>query len=72
MKIYLQNPEKTRIQVFETENQIGTGFITWTTLNEQGIAAYELQEAINSKLAELETFHDSLPARVFYAASIAP
>ena len=47
----------------EFANHQGEG---WIELVESEILAYELQEAINSKLAELEAFHDSLPVRVFY------
>ena len=59
MKIYLQNPEKTQIVVFETENQIGAGFITWIKLTEQEITAYLLEEAKKSKKLELERFYIS-------------
>ena len=59
MKIYLQNPEKTEIQVFETENQIGAGFITWIKLTEQKITAYLLKEAKDNKLSDLNRFYNS-------------
>ena len=59
MKIYLQNPEKTEIQVFETENERGAGFITWIKLTEQEITAYLLKEAKNKKLVDLNRFYNS-------------
>ena len=59
MKIYLQNPEKTQIVVFETENEIGLSFITWIKLTEQEITAFLFDKAKTSKLAELDIFHDS-------------
>jgi hypothetical protein len=65
MKIYLQNPEKTQIQVFETENERGAGFITWIKLTEQEITAYELQKAKDNKLSDLDNYHDSDEVRNF-------
>ena len=59
MKIYLQNPEKTQVVVFDNENQIGAGFITWLKLTEQEITAYLLEEAKKSKKLELERFYIS-------------
>ena len=59
MTIYLQNPEKTQIQVFETENEKGTGFITWIKLTEQEITTYLLQKAKTNKLADLNRFYNS-------------
>ena len=59
MKIYLQNPEKTQIVVFDNENQIGAGFITWIKLTEQEITTYLLKEAKDKKLADLDNYHDS-------------
>ena len=40
MKIYLQNPEQTQIQVFENENQIGAGYKNWSILAGQELADY--------------------------------
>lgn len=59
MKIYLQNPEKTEIQVFETENHIGPDFITWIKLTEQEMTDYLLQKAKDNKLANLNKFYNS-------------
>lgn len=59
MKIYLQNPEKTEIAIFETENQIGTSFIAWTKLTEQEITAYLLEKARDKKFTDLDNYHDS-------------
>lgn len=59
MKIYLQSPDKTQIQVFINENQIGAGFITWIKLTDQEITAYLLEEAKKSKKLELERFYIS-------------
>ena len=59
MKIYLQNPEKTRVVVFDNENQIGAGFITWIKLTEQEITAYLLKEAKDKKLSDLNRFYNS-------------
>jgi hypothetical protein len=42
---------------------------TWEQIEVQ-FDIVELEEAKTSKLAELETFHDSLPARVFYAKTL--
>jgi len=65
MKIYLQNPEKTQIVVFETENQRGEGFITWIKLTESEILDYELQKAKDNKLSDLDNYHDSDEVRNF-------
>ena len=59
MKIYLQNPEKTQIVVFDNENQIGAGFITWIKLTEQEITTYLLKEAKDKKLFDLNRFYNS-------------
>ena len=59
MKIYLQNPEKTQIVVFDKENQIGAGFINWIKLSEDEITQYLLKEAKNKKLTDLSKFYDS-------------
>ena len=58
MKIYLQNPEKTRIQVFDNENQIGAGFITWLKLTDKEINNYLFQKAKTSKLIEIKAKRD--------------
>ena len=59
MKIYLQSPDKIQVAVFETENEIGAGFITWIKLTEQEITAYLLEKAKNKKLADLNKFYNS-------------
>ena len=59
MKIYLQNPEKTQVVVFDNENQIGAGFITCIKLTEQEITAYLLKEAKDKKLVDLNKFYNS-------------
>lgn len=59
-KIYLQNPEKTQIQVFETENQIGFSFISWVNLTEGEIVKYELEKAKQGKLGQIETLKKSI------------
>ena len=59
MKIYLQNPEKTQVVVFDNENQIGAGFITWIKLTEQEITAYLLKEAKDKKIVDLNKFYNS-------------
>lgn len=59
MTIYLQSPDKTQIQAFINENQIGAGFITWLKLTEQEITAYLLEEAQDKKLVDLNKFYDS-------------
>jgi len=58
-KVYLQNPEKTEIAVFDNENQIGAGFANWIKLTQDEITQYLLQEAKNKKLADLDNYHDS-------------
>jgi hypothetical protein len=55
-KIYLQNPEKTQIQVFENENQIGFSFISWVNLTEGEIVKYELGKEKQEKLCEVDKF----------------
>ena len=59
MKIYLQNPEKTEIAVFDKENQRGDGFANWIKLSEDEITQYLLKEAKNKKLADLSKFYNS-------------
>lgn len=65
MTIYLQSPEKTEIKVFETENQIGAGFIDWIKLTDKEITAYLLKQAKESKTKELESFYNSQECWVF-------
>ena len=65
-KIYLQNPQKTEIVVFDNKNQFGAGFVNWIELSENQITEWELKKAITAKLAELEVFHDSDAVRIFY------
>ncbi len=57
MKIYLQNPEKTQIAVFDNENQIGAGFINWIKLTQDEITQYLLKEAKNNKQKELYSYY---------------
>ena len=59
IKIYLQNPEKTQVVVFDNENQIGAGFFNWIKLNQEEIDAYLLQQAKDNKIKELETAYTS-------------
>jgi len=59
MKIYLQNPEKTQVAVFDNENQIGVGFTNWIKLTQDEITQYLLKEAKNKKLADLSKFYNS-------------
>ena len=59
MTIYLQNPEKTQIVVFDNENQIGTGFINWIKLSEDEINKYELELAKLVKIKSLNDFYSS-------------
>lgn len=58
LKIYLQNPEKTQIQVFETENQIGASYQNWNIIDGQELADYiqqnELQELKKAKKQKFE------------------
>jgi hypothetical protein len=58
-KIYLQNPEKTQVIVFDNKNQFGDGFDTWIKLTQDEITQYLLKEAKNKKLADLSKFYDS-------------
>ncbi len=58
-EIYLQNPEKTEVVVFDNEYQIGAGFINWIKLNQEEIDAYLLQQAKDNKIKELETAYAS-------------
>jgi hypothetical protein len=57
-KIYLQNPEKTQIAVFDNQNQIGAGFINWTKLTQKEIDLYLLDQAKQSKAQELKITRD--------------
>jgi len=59
MTIYLQNPEKTQIVVFDKENQIGAGFINWIKLSEDEINKYELELVKLVKLKSLNDFYSS-------------
>lgn len=59
MTIYLQNPEKTQVAVFDNENQIGAGFINWIELNQEEIDAYLLQQAKKIKLNALNSFYSN-------------
>lgn len=59
MKIYLQNPEKTQVKVFDNENQSGKCFINWIKLTQDEITQYLLKEAKNKKLADLSKFYNS-------------
>ena len=59
MKIYLQSPDKIQVAVFDNENQIGAGFITWIKLTEQEITVYLLKEAKDKKLVDLNRFYNS-------------
>ena len=60
MKIYLQNPEKTEIAVFDNENQIGVNFSTWIKLTEEEIFQYELENAKQEKLSEIDKFKKAI------------
>ena len=53
MKIYLQNPEKTEIVVFDNENQIGASFDEWQVLTQDEANNYELSQAKLDKIAQL-------------------
>jgi hypothetical protein len=56
-KIYLQNPEKTEIAVFDNENQIGSGFAGWESLDENELNNYnslQLKKAKMDKFKELQ------------------
>jgi len=59
MKIYLQNPKKTEIVVFDNENQIGAGFINWIKLTQDEITQYLLKEAKNKKHKELDAYYNN-------------
>lgn len=65
MTIYLQSPDKTQIQAFINENQIGAGFIDWIKLTDKEITAYLLKQAKESKTKELESFYNSQECWVF-------
>jgi len=58
-KIYLQNPEKTQVAVFDNENQIGAGFINWIKLTQDEIAQFLLKEAKNNKQKELDAYYNN-------------
>lgn len=58
-KIYLQNLEKTKIAVFDDEDQVGAEFIGWIKLTQKEIDAYLLQQAKDNKIKELETAYAS-------------
>lgn len=59
MKIYLKSPEDNRIIEFQNANEIGTGFVNWQPATEQEIITFLFEKAKQSKLTELNTFHDS-------------
>jgi hypothetical protein len=59
MTIYLQNPEKTQIIVFDNEYQIGVGFINWIKLTQDEITQYLLKEAKNKKQKELDAYYSN-------------
>jgi len=59
MTIYLQSPDKTQISVFQNENQIGAGFISWTKLTDTEIAVYLLKQAKDKKQSDLQNFYKS-------------
>ena len=59
MKIYLKSPDNSRIIEFQNENEVGAGFIGWQPATEQEITAFLFEKAKQSKLAELDIFHDS-------------
>lgn len=52
--IYLKEPITNKIVQFQNQASIGAGFTNWTALTESEILAYELQEAKNKKLADLQ------------------
>ena len=57
-KIYLQNPEKTQIAVFDNENQIGDFFANWTKLTQKEIDLYLLDKVKANKIQELKAIRD--------------
>lgn len=59
MKIYLKSPEDNRIIEFQNANEIGSGFINWQPATEQEVITFLFEKAKQSKLTELNTFHDS-------------
>lgn len=59
MKIYLKSPEDNKIIEFQNANEIGTGFVNWQPATEQEIITFLFEKAKQSKLTELNTFHDS-------------
>lgn len=59
MTIYLQSPDKTQIQAFISENQIGAGFIDWIKLTDKEITAYLLQKAKDAKIAEIRAIKET-------------
>lgn len=58
---YLKNPKTNEIISGE---DFGLMFKDWTEVTGE---EFKFQQAKTAKIAELEAFHDSLPARVFYA-----
>lgn len=58
MTIYLQSPDKTKIQVFDNENQIAGIFINWQPATKQEINNYLFQKAKTSKLIEIKAKRD--------------
>lgn len=59
MKIYLKSPEDNRIIEFQNANEIGAGFVNYQPATEQEIITFLFEKAKQSKLTELNTFHDS-------------
>lgn len=59
MKIYLKSPEDNKIIEFQNANEIGTGFVNYQPATEQEIITFLFEKAKQSKLTELNTFHDS-------------
>lgn len=58
MTIYLQSPDKTKIQVFDNENQIAGIFINWQPATKQEINNYLFQKAKTLKLIEIKAKRD--------------
>jgi hypothetical protein len=55
------------VKEFNNISEIGMGFANWINISDTDEAkSYLLQKAITAKLAELEAFHDSDAARIFY------
>jgi len=61
---YLKNPQYPNEIV--SGEAFGPFFDKWIQLSANQITELELQKAITVKLAELEAFHDSDAARIFY------